>query len=168
MLEPSRLLNPVWPTYLRMPEMQKGDFVWCDLSTISAKSTNSFYVESFGWTYGTKSQPDGSDYHIALTAKQASAGIFEIPEKFQKMGMTSFWMSYVALENIVETVGEARCLGGKVEMGPIPFSERASIALIRDPLGAGFTVYEGDRLEAQPCRCTRRSLGMERTLHLRC
>lgn len=126
--------------------MQRGDFIWCDLSTFNVESTKSFYADLLGWKYDGMTQPDGSPYHIAMAAHGASAGIFEMPEKFQKIGLPSFWMSYIAVDHIEQTIAAARRLGGKVEVGPIPFGEGASIALIRDPLGAGFTVYQGDEL----------------------
>ena len=60
--------------------------------------------------------------------------------------MPSFWMSYIQIDDIDRVVGRARERGGKVEFGPQDFGAGASIALIRDPLGAGFTVYGGDAL----------------------
>lgn len=130
--------------------MPTGDFVWCDLSTFHVEATKSFYAGLLGWTYEGTTQPDGSPYDIAATGRQASAGIFAMPRKFRDMGLPSFWMSYNAVEDIDATVAEARRRGGKVEVGPIPFGEGASIALIRDPLGAGFTVYQGAGLHPRP------------------
>ena len=69
-----------------------------------------------------------------------------MPGKFRGMGMPSFWMSYIQVDDIVRAVGLARELGGKVEFGPQAFGASTSVALIRDPLGAGFTVYRGDEL----------------------
>ena len=126
--------------------MPKGDFLWCDLSTFQAEGTKRFYAALLGWSYETTSQPDGSPYHLAATGTGDAAAIFEMPEKFQKIGLPSFWMSYIAVDDIDATVEQARRLGGKVEVGPLAYGGGASIALIRDPLGAGFTVYQGSDL----------------------
>lgn len=127
--------------------MPKGDFLWCDLSTFNVENTKGFYAELFGWTFQAMTQPDGSPYHIGSTAGGECAAIFEMPQKFQAIGLPSFWMSYVAVDDIDTTVEQARALGGKVEVGPVAFGGNASIALIRDPLGAGFTVYQGGDLQ---------------------
>lgn len=127
--------------------MPHGDFVWCDLSTFRVEDTKRFYAELLGWRYDTAAQPDGTPYHLASTADGEAAAVFEMPEKFQKIGLPSFWMSYIEVDDIVEAVAQAGERGGKVEVGPIAFGEGASIALIRDPLGAGFTVYQGNELK---------------------
>lgn len=51
-------------------------------------------------------------------------------------------MSYVEVADADKAVAIARARGGKVEMGPTPFQDGSRIALIRDPLGAGFTIIE--------------------------
>ena len=55
-------------------------------------------------------------------------------------------MSYIAVDDIAATVEIARARGGMVEIGPEPFESGGQFALIRDPLGASFTVYQGDAL----------------------
>lgn len=130
--------------------MAKGDFLWCDLSAFRVADMRSFYSRVFGWTYQTLEQPDGSAYDVASTPRGAASAIFEMPETFRKMGLPSFWMSYIGVDNIDRTVAEARRAGGQVEMGPLASGAGASIALIRDPLGAGFTVYQGTDLAPRP------------------
>ncbi len=126
--------------------MAHGDFVWCDLSAFDVGGARELYARVFGWTYRTITQPDGSDYHLAAAGHDAGAAIFEMPQKFQDLGLPSFWMPYIEVDNIEHTVKLAAGLGGKVEVGPVPFSDHATIALIRDPLGAGFTVCQGEDL----------------------
>lgn len=129
--------------------MAKGDFVWCDLSTFRVEDTKAFYTRLFGWTYDRLTQPDGSLYEMASTPAGEAAGLFEMPEKFQKIGLPSFWMPYIAVDSAEAACDRARRAGGKVEVSPLAWSEQDQIALIRDPLGAGFTVYEGTSLGSQ-------------------
>ena len=126
--------------------MAHGDIIWCDLSTIDVARTTSVYADLFGWDYTTVQQPDGSDYHIGATGNDQAAAIFEMPETFQKIGLPSFWMTYFQVDDAQATAELATQLGGKVELGPMPFSDAGRIALIRDPLGAGFTIYDGSDL----------------------
>lgn len=121
--------------------MTHGTFLWADLSTFRPEITHDFYTRLMGWQIA----PD--DYAIASRNARPVAGIYPMPEKFVAMGMPSFWMSYIAVADIAGVVEKARALGGKVEVGPSPFEGGGAFALIRDPLGAGFTVYEGRALD---------------------
>lgn len=109
-------------------------FIWADLSCYDLPRAQGFYGSLFGWHF--------RDYFARLQYSDV-AGLFEMPEKFQKIGMPSFWMSYIQVDDLDAKVAQARALGGKVELGPEPFGDDARIALVRDPLGAGFTIYEG-------------------------
>ena len=132
--------------------MAHGDFVWCDLSTFHVAGTRAFYGSLFGWRYETTNQPDGTPYHIASTGGREAAAVFEMPERFQVMGLPSFWMSYIAVDDIDAAVDTARTLGGKVEVEPMAFGDAEQIALVRDPLGAGFTLYQGSGLTPRPAK----------------
>ena len=134
--------------------MTIGTFIWADLSTFRLAETQRFYARLFGWTYTRMRQPDGSPYEIALTDGAEDAALFEMPEAFQTMGLPSFWMPYFAVADVERACHKARSTGGKVEMGPLAWSS-GRIALIRDPLGAGFTVYEGNDLSFPSGRSTR-------------
>ena len=108
------------------------------LSTFDLGATKDFYAKVFGWQYH-----DEDGYQFAYTGNKQSAGIYIMPEKFQQMGMPSFWMSYISVTNIHDVVAQAKQMGGKVEIEPTDFGEQGQIALIRDPSGAGFTVWNG-------------------------
>ncbi len=120
-----------------------GQFLWCDLSSYRPKETRPFYTDLFGWRFS------GDDYAMATAGTAPVAAIFEMPQKFQDMGLPSFWMSYIGVRDADAAVETATALGGKVEVGPLPFDGGGRFALIRDPLGAGFTIYEGDALEGR-------------------
>ena len=123
--------------------MVHGDFVWCDLSSYDPAITKTFYAGLFGWTYQQIEQPDGSGYDIAMSSHAAAAGIFEMPAKFADMGMPSFWMPYIHVKDVEQTCDTAKSLGARVELGPLNWGDFGRVALIRDPLGAGFTVMDG-------------------------
>lgn len=124
--------------------MSANNFIWADLSTFDLAVTKDFYSKAFGWEY----QQIDTNYHYALKSKKEVSGLYLMPKAFVNMGMPSFWMSYIQVDGIAETVSKAKTLGGKVELAE--FVEGfGSIALIRDPSGAGFTVYDGTQLNAR-------------------
>lgn len=114
-----------------------GTFVWADLSTFRNDVTEAFYTRVMGWRFA-----DG----VAHAGGAPTGMLYTMPEKFQAIGMPSFWMSYIAVDDVAASVETAAARGGKVELGPVPY-EGGQIALIRDPLGAGFTVYEGPAIK---------------------
>ncbi|MEM9773571.1 MAG: VOC family protein [Chloroflexota bacterium] len=125
-----------------------GNFVWADLSTFDLLGADNFYRAVFNWETDSL---DKSGYNICYAGRQPAAGLYVMPEFFQSINMPSFWMSYIQVENIHAVADKASELGGKVELGPEPMGDGSDgqIALIRDPLGAGFTIYEGSALNSR-------------------
>jgi len=117
-------------------------FIWTDLSTFDIKAARSFYSQCFGWKY----QDMDDDYLSCEADNHSVAGLYTMPEMFQNIGMPSFWMSYIRVQNIHQTVQAAEKHCAKIEIKPQAAPGGGVIALIRDPAGAGFTCYEGDGL----------------------
>ncbi|WP_371225749.1 VOC family protein [Roseovarius sp. 2305UL8-3] len=121
--------------------MAHGDFIWCDLSAYDPPRAMRFYAGVFGWRW---SGADESGTYLASAGGAPVASLYQMPEKFMQMGMPSFWMSYIAVDDAEAVVEQAKLLGGKVELGPADYPGGGRYALIRDPLGAGFTVLQGE------------------------
>ncbi len=124
--------------------MTDNNFVWTDLSTFDLEVAKTFYSNVFGWEYFG----NGEGYFMAMASNQEASGLYETPEKFRQMNMPSFWMSYIQVENLEQTVKKAKESGGIIELVDTE-QQIGKIALIRDPSGAGFTVYEGNQLNAR-------------------
>ncbi|MEL7026191.1 MAG: VOC family protein [Pseudomonadota bacterium] len=117
--------------------MAHGDVIWADLSTFDIPTAKAFYGRALGWTFS-----EAGGYHVARSASGDVAGLYEMPQKFLAIRMPSFWMSYFEVESADAAAETATRLGGKVEVGPEDQAGLGRFALIRDPLGAGFTVLE--------------------------
>lgn len=131
--------------------MAHGEFVWCDLSARRLTEARDFYGRLFGWRYEQAVAPDGAEYITANTT-HATAGLYAMPARFIEMGMPCFWMSYIEVTSVKAAITIASDHGAKIELGPVEGPDDTQIALIRDPLGAGFTVVEGAGLSARPCQ----------------
>lgn len=123
--------------------MKQNKFIWADLSSYNPTETQQFYEAVFGWNYY-----DDYGYSVAYKEDKQVVGLYQTPQKFQEIKMPSFWMSYIQVNNVSETVAKAKELGGIVELVDLENSIGA-IALIRDTLGAGFTIYEGNELDSR-------------------
>ena len=123
--------------------MKENHFIFADLSTYNVAVAKQFYTDVFGWSFYSE-----DNYHLALSKNKTICGLYETPQKFKAMNMPSFWMSYIQVNNIQSTVNKAKELGGIVELVDLNLPI-GKVALIRDPLGAGFTIYEGHKLNSR-------------------
>ncbi len=114
---------------------------FADLSTYSPAETIPFYEKIFGWKYY-----ESDNYHTAFMNNKQVAGLYETPEKFKQMRMPHFWMTYFQVESVDDTIEKAKILGAIIEINYV-LENDGKIALIRDPQGAGFTIYEGNKLK---------------------
>lgn len=117
-----------------------GKFIWADLSSYTPDKSIAFYKNVFGWSIENL-----NEYYLCYLEDKAVAGIFETPAPLKKIAMPHFWMSYFQVNNTEKTVALAKELNAKVEVNPTEFYN-GHIALIRDPQGAGFTIYDGQDL----------------------
>ncbi|MEM6497671.1 MAG: VOC family protein [Pseudomonadota bacterium] len=117
-------------------------FVWTDLSTFDLQKACADYADLFSWTY-----QDDPSYSFAFVGEAEVAALFPMPKRLIDINMPSFWMSYIQVGQLDIVVRQAETHKGViVEVAPEDFGEDARIALVRDPSGAGFTLYEGPDL----------------------
>ena len=120
-----------------------SNFVWADLSTYDPAKSTRFYENVFEWQFH-----DVGGYFVAMQDSVEITGLYETPEFFKKIKMPHFWMSYIAVDDVVRVSEIARaCDDAKVELSDDFYGGR--IALIRDPQGAGFTIYDGGKLDGR-------------------
>lgn len=124
--------------------MPHGHFVWTDLSTYDMATARADYAKLFAWSFAQDAAYD----FASLNGAQVAA-VFPMPEPLAARDMPSFWMSYVQVEGLDACVDRARRHDGVVvEVEPQAFGDDARISLVRDPSGAGFTLYEGPEIAA--------------------
>ncbi len=125
-----------------MNSMKPNNPIYSDLSTYQPQLSIPFYEQIFGWKFYKE-----SDYYTAFYDNQAVAGLYETPDKFKQMRMPHFWMTYFEVNRLDKTLEKACELGGIIEMKK-EINGYGKVALIRDPMGAGFTIYEGNSLKS--------------------
>ena len=121
---------------------EKHNFVWVDLSTYDVRVARRFYSALFGWSYDT----GVGGYFNARRGNRVVSGLYQTPKELRDV-VPAFWMSYILVNDVEKTVAEARRVGGTIEFTDT--SPAGRVALIRDPLGAGFTVYQGSAPSAR-------------------
>jgi uncharacterized protein len=114
-----------------------GLLSWNELYTPDMQAASTFYGELFGWTTAPfENSP--APYLIITNGESGNGGI--CPS--QPPGAPPYWLVYFGVEELdaaLEKVGE---LGGSVMAGPIDI-QIAKIAVVADPQGAAFALYDG-------------------------
>jgi predicted enzyme related to lactoylglutathione lyase len=125
-----------------MPEMTSyapGMFCWVELTTSDGPAARSFYTSLFGWT--TNEIPVGpNDVYVMLEMNGKTVGAL-----FQKKDMHSNWGSYVAVTSADEAAEKAKSLGANIIAPPFDVMDVGRMAVIADPQGAVFSVWEARR-----------------------
>jgi uncharacterized protein len=115
-----------------------GALSWNELGSPDLEGSAKFYGDLLGWT---TSPMEGSPqpYLVVSTAAGRSNGGIRPPAP---PGTPPFWMVYFATADIDQTVAKVGELGGQVYQPPLDIGI-AKIAVVADPQGAVFALYDG-------------------------
>lgn len=116
-----------------------GCFTWNELHTSDPAAASRFYSKLFGWRFDQVSeQPPYWTIHHAPAANGRNGGMREgAPD-----GQPSMWIPYFTVESTPRAVETAQAAGGHLRYG-IATVNQARIAVMQDPTGAWFGLYEG-------------------------
>jgi predicted enzyme related to lactoylglutathione lyase len=119
-----------------------GTFCSVDLETSDADGAKRFYGSLFGWEPEDVSPAEGMTYTILRRDGDAVGGLFEPPADRREAGIPPHWISYVSVESADATASRATELGGEVIAGPFDILDVGRMAMLRDPTGALFAVWQ--------------------------
>lgn len=114
-----------------------GSFCWIELATSDAASARAFYTGLFAW--GVNEVPMGDEmgtYYIFHSAGRETGAMYQSSE------MPPNWTSYIAVANVDETVEQVKARGGEVHAGPMDVFDMGRMAVIGDPQGAVFAIWQ--------------------------
>jgi len=121
-----------------------GCLTWNELQTRDPGTASAFYSGLFGW----KTEPVEVDGKLVYTtienAGSQNGGFMPMAEEHGEA--PSFWLPYFTVASCEGAIARARELGGQLFAGPIDFPEPppSRIAVLGDPQGAAFAVFEGE------------------------
>jgi predicted enzyme related to lactoylglutathione lyase len=126
-----------------MPERTQhapGTFSWVDLSTSDTEGAKAFYSALLGWAFDDQPIPEeagGGVYTMVVKGgKQAGALAPAQP------GQPTAWNSYVTVESADDAAARGGELGGQLLAEPFDVMEAGRMAIIQDPNGAVFSVWQ--------------------------
>ena len=122
-----------------------GSFCWIELATSDQAAAKSFYQSLFGWSPSDMPMGPGEFYTIFRLESQDAAAAYTLRPEQQAQQVPPNWTPYIAVENTDASVARARELGGTVIAGPIDVYDQGRMALLQDPTGAVFAVWQAKK-----------------------
>lgn len=113
-----------------------GGMGFCELHTPDAAVSAAFYSNLFGWKIA--GDEHGPWRHVR-SGRRDIGGMLQM-EKGRRV--RAGWLTYMLVDNAKAAVKAARDLGGKTIKGTTTIPEVGSFAILQDPTGATFAVFE--------------------------
>jgi predicted enzyme related to lactoylglutathione lyase len=85
---------------------------------------------------------DGAKYSIMRVKGKDVGAVYPMASEQKKMKAPSAWIPYISLKNADATVKKAKAAGGKIFMGPMDVMDQGRQAILQDPTGATFAIWE--------------------------
>jgi uncharacterized protein len=120
----------------------QGTFSWTDLNTTDQEAAKTFYSELFGWRYNDMPAGDDVVYSMAMKDGKVVAAISPQPQMQRDAGAPPSWNSYVTVESADGIAERATELGATVHAPPFDVFGSGRMAVIQDPQGAWFLIWE--------------------------
>ena len=117
-----------------------GCMGWNELQTSDSEAAGDFYSALFGW----ETEPiedNGAVVYTTITNAGSTNGGF-MPLSEERGDAPSFWIPYFTVSSCDEAVEKVQGSGGALFAGPMDLPA-GRIAVLGDPRGAAFAVFEG-------------------------
>lgn len=119
-----------------------GTFCWPELATKDQDGAKKFYTSLFGWEYKDSDMGPQGIYTIFTREGKDVAALYTMDKGQAATGMPPYWGTYVSVESADATAAKAKSLGGTVIMEPFDVMEHGRMAVITDPQGATFCLWQ--------------------------
>ena len=120
----------------------QGTPSWIDLSTTDTEGALAFYSALFGWENDPQEMGPDAFYYMQRLGGHAVCGLYLQMEDQTSQGVPSHWTTYITVENADDAAARAEQAGGTVLAGPFDVFEAGRMAMLQDPEGAVFAVWQ--------------------------
>ncbi|THB63572.1 MAG: VOC family protein [Desulfovibrio sp.] len=121
-----------------------GVFSWNELMTTDLDGAKEFYGGLFGWEFEEMVISDGpmagTPYISGKINGEYVGGMMTKPP--EPAHIPPHWGAYITVDNIENTLGKVKELGGNVIMPKTPIKDMGAFAVIQDPQGAVVSIFE--------------------------
>jgi uncharacterized protein len=124
----------------------QGAFCWAELSTPDPEAAKGFYQSLFSWQSNDVPLAEGAVYSLMQLDGLDVAAIAPQPPKQRESGLPPVWSSYVSVQSADASAQHAKDLGGNVHAEPFDVMSAGRMAVIQDPHGAFFMVWQAHQM----------------------
>jgi len=119
-----------------------GTFCWAELATTDGEAAKTFYGRLLGSSF--HDSPAGPDKLYSMMQRDGKnlGALYQMNPQQKSQGIPPHWNSYVSVENADATTANAKSLGGTVIMDPFDVFTAGRMAIIQDPTGAIFSIWQ--------------------------
>ena len=131
-----------------MPNIENhppGNFCWIELATTDQAAAKNFYGKLFGWTVNDSPMGPNDFYSMFQLEGRSAAAAYTIRPEQRSQGVSPHWMIYVAVASADAAANRASQLGGKVLAPPFDVYDVGRMAVLQDPTGAVFSIWQGKK-----------------------
>lgn len=137
------------PAMRKIVKHAAGTFCYVELATTGQNQAKQFYGELFGWSVEDVPMGPGMVYTTFRQEGLIAAAASQMSEK-ERASFPAHWHLYIAVESADAAAKRAVELGGTLIEGPFDVAEHGRMAVLQDPAGAYFSIWEA-----------RKSIGIE-------
>lgn len=101
-----------------------------------------FYSALFGWVDDPQEMGPDMYYHMQKLNGLEAVAIYKQGEEEQGQGVPPHWNTYFTVDDVDQTVANAPMSGATVLFGPMDVFDAGRMAMIQDPQGAVFAVWQ--------------------------
>lgn len=123
-----------------------GKFVWYELMTTDSQAAADFYGKVIGWSAKDAGLADRS-YTLLSMGPAMVGGMMDICEEARAAGVTPSWSGYIGVDDVQAYVDRIKTQGGALHHGPEDIPDIGRFAVVSDPDGAGFVLFQPGRGE---------------------
>jgi predicted enzyme related to lactoylglutathione lyase len=140
------------------PEYRPGMFCWVELGTSDSAAAKSFYTQLFGWDYEDHPMGPGMTYTMLKLNGKDVAALYELMPDMNAHGVLPHWLSYVAVADVDQTAERVKAEGATLLKEPFDVMSEGRMAVIQDPMGAVFALWQAKNHKGSAIRRVPNSL----------
>ena len=125
-----------------------GSFCWFELGTTDQNAAKSFYKSLFGWEAMDLPMGPNDFYSMFMLDGRSAGAAYTLMPDMRAAGVPPHWALYIAVENADAAAAKAAQAGGTVLKAPFDVFDVGRMAVIQDPTGAVFEVWQEKRPQA--------------------
>ena len=120
-----------------------GMFSWADMAVLDIDKAQAFYTKLLDLEATSTPIGPGMSYVMLNKAGKSCCALYPVTEKeLKERGGQSCWLSYFTVEDADAAAERVKELGGAVLFGPFDVFDEGRMAIVQDPTGAVFAVWQ--------------------------